>query len=539
MHVTHVMYMCCMYRSLSHVYVLNDVVYACVAMCVYVSGCMHVCMYICMCMHEVRINPTSDAGSSKMEPPRTPFEELRVPRATAIRGGLTVSQEAAIKGAWEQAGSKALEVMSKDDSQVDPSIRQRSKELVVQGLNMKHRRLAGQSASEDEASQDQGPFAAGGHKVSAALEAAAALVKQHPLLALSDAPATPADRRAGRAACVRKLGYEEAEKSALKRLKSEQALRQLQERHARELAEAQAKLLDDEMEETMSAEEQLRLLQEEDEKQRLAEQREARLREEQRLAEEREAQRCEEQRLAEEREAKLREKQRLAEEREAKRREEQRLAKEREAKLLEEQRLAKEREEAKYRELERLAKEREEAKYRELERLAKEREAELQQEQRLAEEREARLLQEQRLAKEREAYQQRRGASVQSTTSAASGGSTESLAGLKRKLSVLSQASQESEMTAASEAVVTTLRPEEQRQIHKLASESMTRASSNIITQGIARGASQDEMQSQLMKYYDEIVTELTQEVLEENAKARLTAASQQKPAAGAPTEDG
>ena len=514
-----------MYRSLTHVYVLNDVVYACVAMCVYVSGCMHVCMYICMCMHEVRINPTSDAGSSKMEPPRTPFEELRVPRATAIRGGLTVSQEAAIKGAWEQAGSKALEVMSKDDSQVDPSIRQRSKELVVQGLNMKHRRLAGQSASEDEASQDQGPFAAGGHKVSAALEAAAALVKQHPLLALSDAPATPADRRAGRAACVRKLGYEEAEKSALKRLKSEQALRQLQERHARELAEAQAKLLDDEMEETMSAEEQLRLLQEEDEKQRLAEQREARLREEQRLAEEREAQRCEEQRLAEEREAKLREEQRLAEEREAKRREEQRLAKERE--------------EAKYRELERLAKEREEAKYRELERLAKEREAELQQEQRLAEEREARLLQEQRLAKEREAYQQRRGASVQSTTSAASGGSTESLAGLKRKLSVLSQASQESEMTAASEAVVTTLRPEEQRQIHKLASESMTRASSNIITQGIARGASQDEMQSQLMKYYDEIVTELTQEVLEENAKARLTAASQQKPAAGAPTEDG
>ena len=189
--------------------------------------------------------------------------------------------------------------------------------------------------------------------------------------------------------------------------------------------------------------------------------------------------------------------------------------------------------------MERLAKEREEAKYRELERLAKEREAELQQEQRLAEEREARLLQEQRLAKEREAYQQRRGASVQSTTSAASGGSTESLAGLKRKLSVLSQASQESEMTAASEAVVTTLRPEEQRQIHKLASESMTRASSNIITQGIARGASQDEMQSQLMKYYDEIVTELTQEVLEENAKARLTAASQQKPAAGAPTEDG
>ena len=496
MHVTHVMYMCCMYRSLTHVYVLNDVVYACVAMCVYVSGCMHVCMYICMCMHEVRINPTSDAGSSKMEPPRTPFEELRVPRATAIRGGLTVSQEAAIKGAWEQAGSKALEVMSKDDSQVDPSIRQRSKELVVQGLNMKHRRLAGQSASEDEASQDQGPFAAGGHKVSAALEAAAALVKQHPLLALSDAPATPADRRAGRAACVRKLGYEEAEKSALKRLKSEQALRQLQERHARELAEAQAKLLDDEMEETMSAEEQLRLLQEEDEKQRLAEQREARLREEQRLAEEREAQRCEEQRLAEEREAKLREEQRLAEEREAKSREEQRLAKERE-----------------------------EAKYRELERLAKEREAELQQEQ--------------RLAKEREAYQQRRGASVQSTTSAASGGSTESLAGLKRKLSVLSQASQESEMTAASEAVVTTLRPEEQRQIHKLASESMTRASSNIITQGIARGASQDEMQSQLMKYYDEIVTELTQEVLEENAKARLTAASQQKPAAGAPTEDG
>ena len=436
-----------------------------------------------------------------------------------MKRGPTVAEEAAIKAAWEKAGPNALAALSNDGAEADPLVRQRSKELVVEGLDMKRRQLAGELACEGDDQNDLGPYAAGGHKVSAALEAAAALMQQHPLLARGQGSA---GQGAGRLACVRKLGYDEAEQSAqsaLKRLKSEEALRQLRDRHARELAEAEAKLRDQEMEDTMSAEEQLRVLQEEEEQGR------------------REAARLEEQRLAEKREARLREEQRLAQEREARLREEQRHADEREATRLEEQRQAKEREEATFRELERITKEREARLQRE-QRLAEEREAKRLEEQRLWEEREARFREEQRLAKDREAYQQRRSgaSSFQSMTSQSSGaGSSESLVGLKRKLSVLSQESAAGEPTIATPALTTN----EQGRINKLASESMARASSNIITQGLARGASQDEMQLQLMKYYDEVVTELTQELLEEKAKASSTGAPQQKVPAPAATEDG
>ena len=407
----------------------------------------------------------------------------------AVRSGLTQSQEASIAAAWSAAGTTALDTLEASAS-ANPELQQRAKELVVEGLDMKQRMLKGQSqlALEDGKEDDRGSL-----KSSTALEAAAALMQQHPLLTpAGDREPEPREfRQAAYAACTHQLQKEAAAETVrsqsdqyrLKRRRSQEALKALNE--AKQAYDAA--LME---EETLCQEEQERLL---------AEQEEARARRQQRLEQEqkeREEARREQQRLEKEREeleeARLREQQRLEEEQ-----------KEREqARLREQQRLEremKEREEARLREqqrLEREMKEREEARLREQQRLEKE----------MKELEEARRRDQQRLQDDKETRLRAKLERMKSSQSR----------DFDEPMPPASPSPFEDPLVKASANPLADARlsEKEQRQIHHAASESMARASSDIISQCLARGCSQEKIQEKLMIYYDEVVNELVKEAV-------------------------
>ena len=317
--------------------------------------CVWACAYVRVLLkHAHTVQPAGD-------PPKEVKAEAKL-RHTAIRSGVTPSQDARIDRAWSQAGNKALETLEEGEP-VDPLLVQKAKELVVAGLDRKQRMLQSNRESQLalEDSKDEGPLSRGSFKASSALEAAAELMNHHlptgslkrSTSALEESPwlDTAQLRAAGAAAFTQEQQHKAAVETAkslsdsqrLKRLKSEEALKALtlaQEQYAAALRD----------EDTLPLEEQERLLAE----QRLQkEQEETRLREQQRLQKEQE-------------ETRLLEQQRLQKEQEESRlREQQRLQKEQEeSRLREQQRLQKEQEETRLREQQRLQKEQEESRLR-------------------------------------------------------------------------------------------------------------------------------------------------------------------------------
>ena len=470
--------------------------------------CVWACAYVRVLLkHAHTVQPAGD-------PPKEVKAEAKL-RHTAIRSGVTPSQDARIDRAWSQAGNKALETLEEGEP-VDPLLVQKAKELVVAGLDRKQRMLQANRESQLalEDSKDEGPLSRGSFKASSALEAAAELMNHHlptgslkrSTSALEESPwlDTAQLRAAGAAAFTQEQQHKAAVETAkslsdsqrLKRLKSEEALKALtlaQEQYAAALRD----------EDTLPLEEQERLLAE----QRLQkEQEETRLREQQRLQKEQE-------------ETRLLEQQRLQKKQEETRLlEQQRLQKEQEeTRLLEQQRLQKEQEESRLREQQRLQKEQEESRLREQQRLQKEQE-------------ETRLREQQRLQKEQEEsrlrgaeLKRRLSLQVEEENLRAREAAAET-AKLERKRSyqaMMDEAAKQQAFAARmlareeeDEDPLALTRAEEDK-IHILASESMAKASSDIITQCLARNCSHEHIQEKLVLYYHEVAEELKRECLQ------------------------
>ena len=368
-------------------------------------------------------------------------------------------------------------------------------------------------------------------------------------------------RTAGLAAARRAAILETAEalqdSHRMKRLKSQQVLEDIAARHARELQEAQRLLAQEEEQEAAEA-----LRREEEHQRLLKEQEAARRREEeqQRLLKEQEAARRreeEQQRLLKEQEAARRreeEQQRLLKEQEAARRreeEQQRLLKEQEAarrREEEQQRLLKEQEAARRREEEqRLLKEQEDRRLKDLEQCLQTRQEDRRraEEQRLSEE--AACRRESMASLKRQLSLQVEASNQESLDARAT---TDKLERKRKYQLMLDQAEQTkkfaAKMLAESEdqdaqmldtaapaspparttpAALTTppaltgppaLTTDEHQSIDRIARESMVKASSRIITECMARGEGQELIQAKLLQHYDEAVADLTRECLKE-----------------------
>ena len=371
----------------------------------------------------------------------------------------------------------------------------------MEGLDRKQRVLQGQGQLALEDGKDEGPLSRAGFQSSCAEEAASTLLSRalssgslkrssSVLEGSEETPELDADklRAAGHAACTQDLQQKAAAEAAkslvdphrLKRLKSEEALKALT------LAQQQyeAALME---EDTLPLEEQERLI---------AEQRAQREQEKIRL--------LQQQRVREQEETRLLEQQRLQKEQEETRlREQQRLQEQEEARLREQQ----------------LLQEQEEARLREQQRLQEQEEARLREQQRLQEQEEARLREQQLQASQQRVVELKRRLSLQieeeNARAREAAAETRKLE-RKRNYQIMMDEAARTQALAASLLAreeegddPLALTKAEEDKIHMMASESMAKASSDIITQCMARNCTPEQIQEKLVLYYHEVANEL------------------------------